>query len=145
MMSDQAFALARHGHEVIVITARQTYANPKDRLLAHARIPGVTVHRVWASSFGRARLVRIGDGVLRKLRDASLRAAHKNVVLGAVMQRDVERLKVPASRIVQFPNWANGEAIKPIARAQNAHRADWDLDDAFGIAHAGNLVRAHDA
>jgi colanic acid biosynthesis glycosyl transferase WcaI len=66
-------------------------------------------------------------------------------VLGAVMQRDVERLKVPASRIVQIPNWANGEAIKPITRAQNAPRADWGLDDAFVVAHTGNLDRAHDA
>ena len=94
---------------------------------------------------GRGRLARIGYGVMRKRRDASLRAADKNVVLGAVMQRDVERLKVPASRIVQIPNWANGEAIKPSARAQNALRADWDLDDAFVVAHAGNLVRTHDA
>jgi glycosyltransferase involved in cell wall biosynthesis len=61
------------------------------------------------------------------------------------MQRNVERLRVPASRIVQIPNWADGQAIKPIARNQNALRAEWGLGDDFVVAHSGNLGRAHDA
>ena len=67
---------------------------------------------------GRGRLARLGCGVLRKLRDASLRAAHKNAVLGAVMQRDVERLNVPASRIVQIPNWADGQPSSRLHEAR---------------------------
>ena len=61
MLSDQAFALAQDGHNVIVITARQTYANAKDQLPAEERVRGVTVHRVWTSSFGRSRL--LGRGI----------------------------------------------------------------------------------
>ncbi len=56
MLSDQAFALARDGHEVTVIAAQQSYANASERLPASEVIDGVQIHRVWTSSFGRHRL-----------------------------------------------------------------------------------------
>ena len=56
MLSDQAFALARDGHEVTVIAAQQSYSDASERLPASEIIDGVQIHRVWTSSFGRFRL-----------------------------------------------------------------------------------------
>ena len=57
MLSDLAFALARGGRAVAVITSRQRYDAPMDTLPAAELIGGVSVHRVWTSRFGRASLL----------------------------------------------------------------------------------------
>jgi len=56
ILSDLAFALAERGRKVAVITGRQRYDAPKHVLLTKETIAGVSVHRVWASRFGRANL-----------------------------------------------------------------------------------------
>ncbi len=53
MLSDLAFFLSKHGHDVIVITSRLRYADPQDQLPSFEKINGVAIHRVWTSSFGR--------------------------------------------------------------------------------------------
>jgi glycosyltransferase involved in cell wall biosynthesis len=53
MLSDLAFYLADHKHEVHVITSRQRYDDAKANLDSQAHINGVTIHRTWTSSFGR--------------------------------------------------------------------------------------------
>ena len=53
LLSDFAFYLAKHNHEIHVITSRQRYDEPGARLPARENIHGVTIHRVWTSSFGR--------------------------------------------------------------------------------------------
>src|SRR5262245_29970313 len=57
MLSDLAFALAERGQAVCVITSRQRYDAPTDRLPARETVKGVSVHRLWTSRFGRANLV----------------------------------------------------------------------------------------
>src|SRR5690348_17281726 len=57
MLSDLAFALAERGQAVCVITSRQRYDAPIDRLPARETMKGVAVHRLWTSRFGRANLV----------------------------------------------------------------------------------------
>jgi glycosyltransferase involved in cell wall biosynthesis len=57
MLSDLAFALAERVQGVCVITSRQRYDAPTDRLPARETVNGVSVHRLWTSRFGRANLV----------------------------------------------------------------------------------------
>ncbi|MEX2164522.1 MAG: glycosyltransferase family 4 protein [Sulfuricaulis sp.] len=56
LLTDLAFDLASRGREVHVITSRQRYDEPGARLPPQETIRGVTVHRVWTSTFGRGRL-----------------------------------------------------------------------------------------
>lgn len=56
LLSDLAQTLADDGHEVSVVTSRQTYDDANRQLPAHEVIQGVCVHRIWTSCFGRAKL-----------------------------------------------------------------------------------------
>lgn len=57
MVSDLAFSLAGRGHEVVVITSRQRYDDPRQRLPKRERVGGVDVVRVATTRFGRGVLV----------------------------------------------------------------------------------------
>ncbi len=57
MLSDLAFALAERGHKVEVVTSRQIYDAPKERLRARESVGGLAIHRVWTSRFGRQNLI----------------------------------------------------------------------------------------
>lgn len=81
---------------------------------------------------------------LRALRNLSLRRAAANVVLGRRMSEKVASFGVQAGRIVEIPNWADGDLIRPVPHADNSLRRDWDLGDAFVLAYSGNLGRAHE-
>lgn len=83
--------------------------------------------------------------VLRAMRDASLRAAAVNVVLGEIMAERVRSRGVSRQRIRTIPNWADGRAIAPLPCAGHPLRAAWGLADRFVVGYAGNLGRAHDA
>src|SRR5689334_9706773 len=54
--SDLAFHLASRGHEVVAITSRQRYDDPRARLPRRELANGVHVVRVWSTRFGRAGL-----------------------------------------------------------------------------------------
>ncbi|WP_412851390.1 glycosyltransferase family 4 protein [Ectothiorhodospira shaposhnikovii] len=92
--------------------------------------------------------VRVARGpVLRLLtawRNAGLRAADTNVVLGEHMAARVRAAGVEASRVAVIPNWADGEAIVPLARGENPLREAWGLADRFVVGYSGNLGRAHE-
>lgn len=81
---------------------------------------------------------------LRILRNASLRGAEKNVVIGEIMAERLQRLGVAQERIIVIPNWADCEGIRPLAPEQNGLRADWKLEGQFVVAYSGNLGHAHD-
>ena len=51
MLSDLAFALAERGQAVCVITSRQRYDAPSERLPAGETVKGVAVHTNAAKSF----------------------------------------------------------------------------------------------
>src|SRR5262249_36459882 len=57
MLSDLAFALAERGWAVQIITSRRRYDAPAERLAPRQLVRGVTVHRIWTSRFGRAKLL----------------------------------------------------------------------------------------
>lgn len=82
--------------------------------------------------------------ILRGLRNRSLRRAAANVALGERMA-DLVRTEVGCGvRVALIPNWADGAAIMPLARADNTLRAAWGLGQRFVVGYSGNLGRAHD-
>jgi colanic acid biosynthesis glycosyl transferase WcaI len=81
---------------------------------------------------------------LRTLRNRSMRAAHINVVLGDRMAEWARGQGVSDQGIAVIPNWADGEAIRPLALADNPLRQEWGLVGKFVVAYSGNLGRAHD-
>ena len=52
ILTDLAVHLARD-NEVHVVTSRQRYDDPRERLASDATVSGVIVHRVWTTHFGR--------------------------------------------------------------------------------------------
>ncbi|MGD9657146.1 MAG: glycosyltransferase family 4 protein [Methylocystis sp.] len=82
--------------------------------------------------------------LMRAARNASLKAAHRNVVLGERMQRRLEAVGVAASQIEIIANWCDDRSIRPIAPRNNPLRSAWGLDDKFVIGYSGNLGRAHE-
>lgn len=77
-------------------------------------------------------------------RNASLKAAHCNVVLGERMQDRLEANGISAGRIQIIPNWCDDELIAPQSTKDNPLRSAWGLDDKFVIGYSGNLGRAHE-
>jgi colanic acid biosynthesis glycosyl transferase WcaI len=85
----------------------------------------------------------LSQGLLH-LRDASLRAAAVNVVVGEGMAEIVRQRGIPSERIRVIPNWCDDEDIRPIARLDNPLRRDWALSDRFVVGYSGNLGRGHE-
>jgi glycosyltransferase involved in cell wall biosynthesis len=84
-----------------------------------------------------------GQGLLR-LRDASLRAADVNVVVGERMAEIVRTRGIAPARIRVIPNWCDDEEIQPIAPLDNPLRREWGLGDRFVVGYSGNLGRGHE-
>jgi hypothetical protein len=62
---------------------------------------------------------------LRWMRNASLRQADMNVAIGELMADRLLQLDVERKRICVIPNWADGDALKPVERSANALRGVW--------------------
>lgn len=92
---------------------------------------------------GRGAAAKFAYGIMRFLRDRSLRSADVNAVLGERMSEKLISLGVRPDRIVITPNWAD-ENIHPVEREANALRQQWGLSDAFVVGYSGNLGRAHE-
>jgi colanic acid biosynthesis glycosyl transferase WcaI len=85
----------------------------------------------------------LGRGLLQ-LRDASLRAAAVNVVVGERMAEIIRKRGIAPERIRVIPNWCDDEEIQPIAPLDNPLRREWGLGDRFVVGYSGNLGRAHE-
>lgn len=82
-------------------------------------------------------------GFLKKWRNSSLRFAKANVVLGERMGECL-RSEGVRDNIVVIPNWADGDAIRPLAHEENALRKAWGLTDRFVVCYSGNMGRVHE-
>jgi glycosyltransferase involved in cell wall biosynthesis len=88
---------------------------------------------------------------LRRLRDASLRAAARNVVLGNRM-RDYLRGRQMGGRGRQsrgavfnvIENWADADGVPPKCGSDSELRSRLELTEKFVVGYSGNLGRAHD-
>ncbi len=77
-------------------------------------------------------------------RNASLKAARCNVVLGERMHCRLEAAEISAAQIEIIHNWCDDELITPLPRSGNPLRSTWGLEDKFVIGYSGNLGRAHE-
>jgi glycosyltransferase involved in cell wall biosynthesis len=82
--------------------------------------------------------------VLTALRNASLRRATRNVVLGERMADHLRSVGAPADTLRVIPNWTDEEAVTPVDPADNPLRRAWGLEGKFVVAYSGNLGRAHE-
>jgi glycosyltransferase involved in cell wall biosynthesis len=83
-------------------------------------------------------------GLLRWLRNRAFRSAAANVVLGESMAEVVARAGALAGRIRVIPNWADMEAVRPVAAADNPLRRAWGLEDKIVVCYSGNMGRVHE-
>ncbi|HLF97408.1 MAG TPA: glycosyltransferase family 4 protein [Methylococcaceae bacterium] len=83
-------------------------------------------------------------GLLRGLRNFSLKAARINVAIGDLMRQRLRDEGIPADRIRVVHNWADGEQIRPILPEANPLRKEWGLDGKFVVGYSGNLGRSHE-
>lgn len=82
--------------------------------------------------------------LLRVARNASLRFASANVVLGSRMEARLREEGVDAGKLRIIHNWADATAIQPVPPELNPLRHAWGLADKFVVAYSGNLGRAHE-
>lgn len=80
--------------------------------------------------------------LLRRMRDASLRAARMNVVIGERMRERVAAI-AGAERVRVIHNWSEDLAHTPVPARDNALRRELGLGDEIVFAYSGNLGRAH--
>jgi colanic acid biosynthesis glycosyl transferase WcaI len=82
------------------------------------------------------------DRWLRQLRDASLRAATVNVVLGSRMRDYLIARGIPVQKIQVIENWSDVLVSKTID--DSLLRARLGLQQKFVVGYSGNLGRAHE-
>ncbi len=82
-----------------------------------------------------------GDRLATK-RNASLRAADANVVVGRCMAERVGAMGL--DNLYVIPNWCDDEKVTPVDRTDNDLRTAWDLRGKFVVGYSGNLGRPHE-
>jgi colanic acid biosynthesis glycosyl transferase WcaI len=98
-----------------------------------------------AEAFGVLKTGGLPAGMVRALRDRSLRKADVNVAIGDRMADLLRRQGVAESRIMVIPNMTDDESICPIAAADNPLRAEWGFAASdLVVGYSGNLGRAHE-
>ena len=95
-----------------------------------------------AETLGVRALAGPQAALLRRLRNAAFRSAAANAVLSQRMAEVVARAGAQNVRVI--PNWADMEAIRPVAAADNPLRREWGLDGKCVVAYSGNMGRVHE-
>ena len=84
-------------------------------------------------------------GLLKALRNRSLRVAKMNVAIGEAMRNKLLAEGVAPASVRVIPNFCDDEALVPDDLGGQALRASWGFsDDDFIVEYSGNLGRAHD-
>jgi glycosyltransferase involved in cell wall biosynthesis len=83
---------------------------------------------------------RLFDGIHRYL----LKKADRVIVLGRCMKSRLETKGVPPEKMVLITPWADPDEIRPVPRATNAFRKQYNLENKFLIMYSGNLGLGHD-
>lgn len=85
---------------------------------------------------------RLGQ-VVQRWRNASLKSATLNVVLGERMAGYLQTQGLAPERIAVIHNWAE-PGIRPVDSRENPLRAEWGLKEKFVIGYSGNMGRTHE-
>ena len=97
-----------------------------------------------ALGVGRGRCSSLAYGMMRWLRNRSLRYAAMSIAIGDRMAARLTGFGITPDRIRVITNWADGGLVKPVEHAHNALRKAWGLSDNFVVGYSGNLGRAHE-
>jgi glycosyltransferase involved in cell wall biosynthesis len=97
-----------------------------------------------ASHLGVNPLPRPIDAVLRRWRNASMRQAAVNVLIGVRMREHFARMGIPREKLMVIENWSDSTAIVPLAAHASRLREEQGLRDRFVVGYSGNLGRAHE-
>ncbi len=84
------------------------------------------------------------NALLRRVRNATLRAARVNVALGGRMRAYLLALPLATNRVCVIENWADERAIAPRLPTTSQLRAALDPTADFVVGYSGNFGRAHD-
>ena len=84
------------------------------------------------------------EGLLRSVRNWSLRTAYKNVVIGEGMANRLTEEGIQPETIQVIHNWADGCTIQSVDRDKNDLRQEWNLREKFVVGYSGNMGRAHE-
>lgn len=114
ILSDLAFALAKAGHEVHVVTSRLGYEDTKAALPAREEVRGVVVHRVRTTRFGRMSLPGRALDYLSYYLTATI------ALLGLVQRGDVLVAKTDPPLLSVLAAW--------VARWRGAQLVNWMQD-----------------
>ncbi len=147
MASDLAVHLASHGYEVVAVTSRQRYDDPRARLPHREVANGVHIVRVWSTRFGRAGLVgRAMDYLtfyasaffaVRRERDAIVVAMTDPPLLSVVATLASKRVVNWVQDL--FPEVAEALGIRvPVVKRLR----DWSLRHAKANVVLGDLMAA---
>ena len=80
---------------------------------------------------------------LNRVARFGLEQAEGVIVIGRQMRQRVIDKGVTPERVHVIPNWADEEAIRPLAHAENSFRAAQGWTDKFVILYSGNMGIAH--
>jgi glycosyltransferase involved in cell wall biosynthesis len=97
-----------------------------------------------ASALGASPLPRVLDRLLRSWRDASLRIAGMNIVIGRRMRDYLIGRGISPDRIRVIENWALTGTPCPKPSSDSELRARLGLSGRFVVGYSGNLGRAHE-
>ena len=136
---------------------------PGDVVVAKTDPPMMSVCAAWVVKFKRGVLVnwvqdlfpevatsmevygaRFAAPMLRRIRNGSLRQGRHNVVLGELMAQRLRDEGVASDQVTIIENWADGEAIQPVAKAENPLVREWSLEGKFVVGYSGNMGRVHE-
>jgi colanic acid biosynthesis glycosyl transferase WcaI len=84
------------------------------------------------------------DRCLRRFRDASLRCARINVLIGSRMREHFIAQGIPVEKLCVIENWADDQGIVPKPSEASALRRGQGFGDKFVVCYSGNLGRAHE-
>jgi glycosyltransferase involved in cell wall biosynthesis len=80
---------------------------------------------------------------MRWLTRRTVRSADRVVVLGSCMEARILAYGGDAERIAVIRNWADDEAIRPVAAKGNPFRVEQGWDGRFVVMYSGNMGVAH--
>ncbi len=97
-----------------------------------------------ASLLGANPLPRALDAMLRKWRNASMRRASANVLIGKRMCEYFAQIGIPNAKLTVIENWSDAQAVVPLAPRASRLRHELGIGEPLVVGYSGNLGRAHE-
>ena len=79
--------------------------------------------------------------LLKLLEIFAYEISDKIVVIAEGFTKNITKKGVPLNKIVEIPNWADIEFIKPFPRETSYFRTQYNLENKFIVLYSGNIAR----